>query len=93
MTRVRGILALLLTMCALAVTGCAGFATSGPPQYGLEIGSTDDSSGNVAFIPNRPQPGASPAQIVEGFIDAGSGPGVRGNWEVAREFLEANDLL
>ena len=87
MTRVRGILALLLTMCALAVTGCAGFATSGPPQYGLEIGSTDDSSGNVAFIPNRPQPGASPAQIVEGFIDAGSGPGVRGNWEVAREFL------
>ena len=87
MTRVRGILALLIAMCALVVTGCAGFATSGPPQYGLEIGTADDSSANVAFIPNRPQPGASPAQIVEGFIDAGSGPGVRGNWEVAREFL------
>lgn len=87
MTRVRGILALILTMCALAVTGCAGFATSGPPQYGLEVGGTDDSAANVAFLPNRPQPGATPAQIVEGFIDAGSGPGVRGNWEVAREFL------
>lgn len=87
MTRVRGILALVLALCALVVTGCAGFATSGPPQYGREVGGTDEDSGSVAFIPNRPQPGASPEQIVEGFIDAGSGPGVRGNWEVAREFL------
>ncbi|MDR7112549.1 hypothetical protein J2X03_002444 [Microbacterium trichothecenolyticum] len=87
MTRVRGILALMLALCAVVVTGCAGFPTSGPPEYGLENGNTGNGSQNVVFIPNRPQPGATPQQIVEGFIDAGSGPGVRGNWAVAREFL------
>ncbi|WP_106816018.1 LpqB family beta-propeller domain-containing protein [Microbacterium timonense] len=87
MTRARGILALLLALSAMIVTGCTGFPTSGPPEYGLESGGTGNGSQNVAFIPNRPQPGATPQQIVEGFIDAGSGPGVAGNWAVAREFL------
>ncbi|MFC8681001.1 LpqB family beta-propeller domain-containing protein [Microbacterium ureisolvens] len=87
MTRVRGILALILALCAVVVTGCAGFPTSGPPEYGLENGNTGNGSSNVVFIPNRPQPGATPQQIVEGFIDAGSGPGVAGDWAVAREFL------
>ncbi|MGU3644504.1 LpqB family beta-propeller domain-containing protein [Microbacterium sp. C23T] len=87
MTRVRGILALILALCAVVVTGCAGFPTSGPPEYGLENGNTGNGSQNVVFIPNRPQPGATPQQIVEGFIDAGSGPGVLGNWAVAQEFL------
>ncbi|MFB7893182.1 LpqB family beta-propeller domain-containing protein [Microbacterium sp. NPDC056044] len=91
MTRRRSILALLLALCAVVVTGCAGFPTSGPPEYGLENGNTGSGSQNVVFIPNRPQPGATPQQIVEGFIDAGSGPGVLGNWAVAREFL-APDL-
>ncbi|MEV4687671.1 LpqB family beta-propeller domain-containing protein [Microbacterium sp. LWH3-1.2] len=87
MTRVRGILALILALCAVVVTGCAGFPTGGPPEYGLENGNTGNGSQNVVFIPNRPQPGATPQQIVEGFIDAGSGPGVVGRWDVAREFL------
>ncbi len=87
MTRARGILASVLALCTLVVTGCAGFATSGPPEYGLENGGTGDGSQNVAFIPNRPQPGATPEQIVEGFIDAGSGPGINDDWAVAREFL------
>ena len=87
MTRARGILALLLALCTLVVAGCAGFPTSGPPEYGLENGNTGNGSSTVAFIPNRPQPGATPQQIVEGFIDAGSGPGVAGDWAVAREFL------
>jgi len=87
MTRARGILALLLALCAVVVTGCAGFPTAGPPEYGLENGNTGNGSQNVAFLPNRPQPGATPQQIVEGFIDAGSGPGVAGNWAVAQEFL------
>jgi hypothetical protein len=87
MTRARGILALLLAVCAIVVTGCAGFATGGPPEYGLQNGEADNGSQNLVFIPNRPQPGATPQQIVEGFIDAGSGPGVAGNWTVAREFL------
>lgn len=87
MTRARGILALLLALCAVVMTGCTGFPTSGRPEYGLETDGTGSGSQNVAFLPNRPQAGASPQQIVEGFIDAGSGPGVDGNWDVAREFL------
>ena len=87
MTRARRILALVLALCALVVTGCAGFPTGGPPEYGLENGGAGNGSQNLVFIPNRPQPGATPTQIVEGFIDAGSGPGVLGRWDVAREFL------
>lgn len=87
MTRARGTLALLLALCAVVVSGCAGFPTSGPPEYGLQNGGTGNGSQNVQFIPNRPQPGATPEQIVEGFVDAGSGPGVTGDWAVAREFL------
>ncbi|GAA5211516.1 GerMN domain-containing protein [Microbacterium kyungheense] len=91
MTRARGILALIVALCAVLVTGCAGFPESGSIQYGLETGADTGGSQNVTFIPNRPQPGATPQQIVEGFIDAGSGPGVRGTWDVAKEFL-APDL-
>lgn len=91
MTRARGILALVLALCAVVLTGCGGFPESGYIQYGLETGADTGGSQNVTFIPNRPQPGATPEQIVEGFIDAGSGPGVDGKWEVAKEFL-APDL-
>ena len=89
MTRARGILSLILALCALMLTGCAGFPTSGPVEYGRETGDTGDGGENLVFIPNRPQPGATPQQIVEGFIDAGSGPGAGGTWAVAREFLAA----
>jgi len=91
MTRSRGILALVLALCAVLVTGCAGFPESGSIRYGLAIGEDTGGSQNVTFIPNRPQPGATPEQIVEGFIDAGSGPGVNGTWAVAKDFL-APDL-
>ncbi|MBD3942055.1 hypothetical protein IF188_10140 [Microbacterium sp. NEAU-LLC] len=91
MTRARGILALILAFCALVVTGCAGFPESGSLQYGFATGEDTGGSQNLVFLPNRPQPGASPEQIVEGFIDAGSGPGVKGAWAVAKEFL-APDL-
>ena len=78
MTARRGILAAVVTLCALALTACGGFPTSGPVEYGNERGSTGDESQNFAFLPNLPQPGASPAEIVEGFINAGTGPGVDG---------------
>ena len=67
----------------MTVTHPKGFRN----PYGLENGNTGNGSQNVQFIPNRPQPGATPQQIVEGFVDAGSGPGVAGRWDVAREFL------
>lgn len=87
MTRRRGILSALLALCAVVLTACAGFPTSGPVHYGLDITAAGEESQSVAFLPNRPQPGATPAQIVEGFINAGTGPGVDGDWARAREFL------
>ncbi|MCP2637484.1 LpqB family beta-propeller domain-containing protein [Microbacterium sp. HD4P20] len=83
----HGILAILLACCAVVLSACAGFATGGPINYGLGNDEVDDEAQNVAFLPDRPQPGASPAQIVEGFINAGTGPGVDGDWARAREFL------
>jgi len=87
MTARRGILAILLAVCALALTACGGFPTAGPVEYGNETGATGDESQNLEFLPNLPQPGASPAEIVEGFINASTGPGVDGDWARAREFL------
>jgi hypothetical protein len=87
MTRARRILALLLAFGALTLTACAGFPTSGPINYGHRTDETAGESQNVAFLPDRPEPGATPAQIVEGFINAGTGPGVNGDWARAREFL------
>lgn len=85
MTRRRGIPALLLMVCALALAACAGFPTSGPVNYGDPATGSSGEAQNIAFLPDRPQPGASPALIVEGFINAGTGPA--GDWARAREFL------
>ena len=84
MTRRRGILAAILTAAALALSGCAGLPTSGPVTPGLPAG-TDAGSPDFSFRPDSPQPGATPEQIVAGFIRAGSGPA--DNWAIAREYL------
>ena len=87
MTRRRGILASVLTVVALLLTACTGLPTSGPVNYGLTPETGADSEDISFFLPDRPQPGASPEQIVEGFIRAGSGPGLGATWSRAREFL------
>lgn len=70
----------------LVLAGCAGLPTSGPVNPGL---SADQSVGDpdIAFRPDSPQPGATPEEIVDGFIRAGTGPGQDGTWAVAREYL------
>lgn len=87
MTGRRGLLAAVVTLLTLVLTACGGFPTSGPVEYGNEMGTGGDESQNFVFLPNLPQPGASPAEIVEGFINAGTGPGIDGEWATAREFL------
>ncbi len=82
----RGILSAVAVMAALALSACAGLPVSGPVNPGREIGE-DAGSPEFLFRPDEPQPGATPEQIVEGFIRAGSGPGPAANWEVARMFL------
>ncbi len=86
MSRRRGILSAMLVIGALVLSACAGLPMSGPVNPGLSAGE-DAGSPEFLFRPDEPQPGASPEQIVEGFIRAGSGPGPAANWEVARMFL------
>ena len=82
MTRRRGILTTLLAVAALALSACAGLPTSGPVTPGLPAG-TDAGNPDFSFRPDSPQPGATPEQIVTGFIRAGSGPA--DNRAIARE--------
>lgn len=75
-----------LAASALALGGCAGLPTSGYVQPGLEAGA-EAGDPDIAFRPDSPQPGASPEEIVDGFIRAATGPGQDGQWAVAREYL------
>lgn len=87
MTVRRGIPALIVAMLAMILASCAGLPTTGKVNYGLSTGDAPDSVDTSFLLPDSPQPGASPEQIVEGFIRAGSGPGVGARWDRAREFL------
>ena len=93
MKRRRSIFAAVLVMaCALALTACAGLPTGGAVQEGREAGS-DAGPPDISFRPNGPQPGATPEQIVDGFLLAGSGPAATAGsseWSTAREFLGAS---
>ncbi|KQZ82104.1 hypothetical protein ASD56_14545 [Microbacterium sp. Root166] len=87
MTRGRGILSMLVLLLAAVLTACTGLPTSGTVNYGLGAEDAPDSDEVSFLLPDRPQPGATPEEIVEGFIRAGSGPGLAANWDRAREFL------
>ena len=82
----RGILSATAVIAVLALAACAGLPTSSRVNPGLRVGE-DAGAPEFLFRPDEPQPGATPEQIVDGFIRAGSGPGPAANWEVARMFL------
>ena len=84
MTRRPIIAALIAVFLAAVLTGCAGLPTAGPVHVGRAIGE-EEGLPDFAFVPDGPTRDATPEQIVEGFIAAGSGP--RGNWQTAQEFL------
>lgn len=73
-------LALLLVV---VLAGCTGLPASGPVNAGNSAAS--DGQPAFDFRPDGPQPGASPQQIVTGFITAASSP--EGNWAIAQSFL------
>lgn len=81
----RAVLLAIILAAAAALTACAGLPTDGPVNAGLAV-DADAPPDVVSFLPDKPQEGASPQQIVEGFIRAGSGP--TSNWETARLYLD-----
>lgn len=74
----------IAAVLTLSLTACAGLPTSGPVNAGDAV-LDEETTGAFVFIPNGPAIDATPQQIVEGFIAAGSGP--QNNWATAQEFL------
>src|SRR5690606_21252022 len=69
---------------ALLLAGCTGLPTTGPPNAGLAVGAEIEEP-PFSFIAEGPEPGAGPARIVEGFLDASMSPA--DSWGIARKFL------
>lgn len=82
MRRPAALVAVLALVTALA--GCAGLPTTGPVQP-VPPESAEVVVPDITFRPDAPQPGATPQQIVEGFVRAASGP--QNDWDTARLFL------
>ncbi|WP_203137823.1 LpqB family beta-propeller domain-containing protein [Microbacterium sp. JZ31] len=78
-----GVGAALLALI-LALAGCTGLPTSGEVFPGLEPGAAPDEA-PVQLYAIAPTRGATPEQIVNGFIEAAISP--LDGWETARLFL------
>lgn len=79
--RVRAFAAAVLVAGLLG--GCVSIPTSGAVQS-APIEADRDDLGSIA-LPEGPQPGQDPSQILQGFIRAGRGP--QNNYQIAQEFL------
>jgi hypothetical protein len=82
----RGVAAILLALM-LAVAGCTGLPTSGEVRAGLEPGAAPEEP-PAQFYAGAPTRGATPEQIVTGFIEAAISP--LGSWETARLYLSGD---
>lgn len=60
--------ALTVLVIAALVSACAGIPSSGPVEKVADEGDLGQSA--VRYAPARPVPGASPEQIVRGYLDA-----------------------
>lgn len=76
--------AVLAGILVLALAACAGLPVSGPVKLGRSIAESDEGPA-VVYNPDEPVDGMTPAQIVEGFLAAGTGP--RDEWAIAELFL------
>lgn len=65
----RRLVAVLACLLALPLAGCVSMPTSGPVEQTGSVGSRDEQPG-FYIDPPPPQPGGSPAAIVDGFLDA-----------------------
>lgn len=82
---IRALGAAVLVVCTLVLGACAGLPVSGPVNAGGPIAQDDGEAPDFSYVPDGPAVDATPAQIVEGFLLAGSGS--RDNWAIAKEFL------
>ena len=73
-----------VSLCAsLVIAGCAGIPTSGPVKTGAALQGINDS-GVIRVIARPPVSGASPTQIVQGFLSASA---TLNDFSVAQQYL------
>ena len=77
------VLVLALVGAAL-LSGCAQIPTGGPVRSGRGVGYNEQDS-YVRALPAPPRPGAPPAEIVKGFLEASAS--FEDGYAVARQFL------
>lgn len=85
MSRSSSVVFALLAVLLVLVPGCSSIPTSGP--VGTASADSGDSSlvDTFAFTPRGPRAGATPQEVLQGFITAGTGAAE--DYSVAREFL------
>lgn len=81
---IRALAATLVVAVALVLSACASIPDAGPVRPGGTVAQVDDPL-DLDFNPSKPEKGASPQRIVQGFIDAASSP--KNNFQIAREYL------
>lgn len=80
----RSALTLALSSFAVSASACAGIPTDGEVNHYANPQVTA-SNGSGSPSPEGPPPGASPLEIIEGFLHAGAG--VKDDYSVARMYL------
>ena len=68
----------------MALTGCASLPMAGPVRIGPDLVPTTDGE-SFYYSPSSPVEGATQAEILSGFLAAGTGP--QNDYAVAREYL------
>ena len=66
------------------LTGCASLPMAGPVRIGPDLVPSTDAE-SVYYSPSSPIDGATQAEILSGFLAAGTGP--QNDYAVAREYL------
>lgn len=74
---------LILIVALLTLGACATLPTEGEPQA---VERPEQMSGDVVLDPQGPNPGASPEEVVTGFLQA-SAAGFSDDFTVARQYL------
>jgi len=84
----RATVATLAAVAVLASSACGGLATDSAVHPGSLVGGTEAQP--VRVQPDGPTSGATPEQIVRGFLRAGAGAGFDDDHAIARSFLTPN---
>ena len=73
-----------LSLSVLLLAGCASLPSGINVEIGPELTAPEQQELSF-YSPASPLPGATPSEIVSGFLSAGTGP--QNDYEVAREYL------